>query len=57
MGYAYELARYRRGELVQSKEDMMLELGEKQPSGYFYPEIAAKLPRQTLLVERITEKE
>jgi len=57
MGYAYELARYRRSELVQSKEDMMLELGEKQPSGYFYPEIAAKLPRQTLLVERITEKE
>ena len=57
MGYAYELARYRRGELVQSKEDMMLEAGEKQPSGYFYPEIAAQLPRQTLLVERITEKE
>jgi len=57
MGYAYERAKYRRGELVQNKEDMMLELGEKQPSGYFYPEIAAELPRQTLLVERITEKE
>jgi len=57
MGYAYERARYRRGELVQSKEDMTLESGEKQPSGYFYPEIAASLPRQTLLVERITEKE
>ncbi len=57
MGYAYERAKYRRGELVQSKEDMMLESGKKQPSGYFYPEIAAKLPRQTLLVEKITEKE
>ena len=56
MGYAYERAKYRRGELVQSKEDMMLESGEKQPSGYFYPEIAAELPRQTLLLERITEK-
>lgn len=57
MGYAYERAKYRRPELVQNKEDMMLEAGEKQPSGYFYPEIAAKLPRQTLLVERITEEE
>jgi NADH-quinone oxidoreductase chain I len=52
LGYAYERAKYRRSEVVQSKEDMMLEAGEKQPSGYFYPEIAAKLPRQTLLVER-----
>ena len=57
MGYAYELARYRRSELVQSKEDMTLESGEKQPSGYFYPEIAADLPKQTLLVEKIVEKE
>jgi formate hydrogenlyase subunit 6/NADH:ubiquinone oxidoreductase subunit I len=57
MGYAYERAKYRRYELVQNKEDMMLETGKKQPSGYFYPEIAAKLPRQTLLVEKITEEE
>lgn len=56
MGYAYERAKYRRGELVQNKEEMILEAREKQPSGYFYPEIAAKLPRQTLLVERISEK-
>ena len=56
MGYAFERSRYRRDELVQSKEDMMLEAGEKQPSGYFYPEIAAELPRQTLLLERITEE-
>ncbi|MDD5082955.1 MAG: NADH-quinone oxidoreductase subunit I [Dehalococcoidales bacterium] len=57
MGYAYERAKYRRGELVQNMEDMMLESGKKQPSGYFYPEIAQELPRQTLLVERITEEE
>ncbi|MFC1985325.1 4Fe-4S binding protein, partial [Chloroflexota bacterium] len=57
MGYAYERARYRRDELVQNKGDMLLESGEKQPSGYFYPDIAKALPRQTLLVERITEKE
>ena len=56
LGYAYERAQYRRNELTQSKEDMTLESGKKQPSGYFYPEIAAELPRQTLLVERITEK-
>ena len=55
MGYAYERARYRRSELVQTKE-MMLESPDRQVSGYFYPDLAAKLPKQTLLVERITEK-
>jgi len=53
--YNYECAKYRRGELVQTKE-MMLESPQKKASGYFSPERAAKLPRQTLLVERITEK-
>ncbi len=57
MSYTYEGAKYRRNELVQNKEDMMLESGEKKTSGYFHPEIATELPRQTLLVERITEKE
>jgi len=55
MGYAYERAKYRRGELVQTKE-MMLESPDRQVSGYFYPELAEKLPEQTLLVEKITEK-
>jgi len=55
MSYAYECAKYRRGELVQSKE-VMLESPDRKVSGYFYPERAAKLPRQTLLLERITEK-
>ena len=56
MGYAFERAKYRRNELVQNKEDMMLESGEKQPSAYFHPEVAEELPEQTLLVERIVEK-
>jgi NADH-quinone oxidoreductase chain I len=51
MGYAYERARYRRSELVQDKETMT-ETPDKEVSGYFHPERAEKLPRQTLLVER-----
>jgi formate hydrogenlyase subunit 6/NADH:ubiquinone oxidoreductase subunit I len=53
----YECAKYGRSELIQNKEDMMLESGNKQPSAYFYPELEAELPRQTLLVERITEED
>ena len=52
MGYAYERARYRRIDLVQQKETMR-ETPDRQVSGYFHPDRAAKLPRQTLLVERI----
>jgi NADH-quinone oxidoreductase chain I len=55
MGYSFECARYRRGQLVQDKE-AMLETPERKVSGYFYPERAAILPRQTLLVEKVTEK-
>jgi len=55
LGYSYERARYRRGELVQ-ENDVLAESAERPASGYFHPEIAEKLPRQTLLVERITEK-
>jgi len=50
MGYAFERAQYRRSGLVQTKEDMMLEAGEKQPSAYFHPEIADKLPEQSLIL-------
>ena len=53
--YNYECARYRRGELVQTKE-IMMETPLRRVSGYFSPERAKKIPRQTLLVERITEK-
>jgi NADH-quinone oxidoreductase chain I len=55
MGYSYERAKYRRGDLIQS-DDALLESPERPASGYFHPEIAAKLPEQTLLVEKITEK-
>jgi NADH-quinone oxidoreductase subunit I len=55
MGYAYECAKYRRSELIHNKEDMAL--AEKQPSGYFYPEVAAQLPEQTLLIDKIIELE
>ena len=55
LSYAYECAKYRRGDLVQGKE-IMLETPDRRVSGYFHPDRAEKLPRQTLLVERITEK-
>lgn len=51
MGYAYERAKYRRDELIQTKE-IMLETPDRQISGYFYPDRAAKLPKQTLLIDR-----
>jgi NADH-quinone oxidoreductase chain I len=56
MGYSYERAQYRRGDLVQTNDEL-LESPERPVSGYFHPEIAKKLPRQTLLVEKIVEKE
>ena len=55
MGYAYERAKYRREDVVQTNEQL-LPSSERRRSGYMYPEIAAKLPKQTLLVERITEE-
>jgi NAD(P)H-quinone oxidoreductase subunit I len=55
MGYSYETAKYRRSELVQQKEDMELGQAGNQASGYYYPDIAAALPLQTLLIEKITE--
>jgi NAD(P)H-quinone oxidoreductase subunit I len=54
MGYNYERAKYRRGELVMSKEDMSIE--HEKASGYYHPEIAAKLPEQDLLVYRGKKK-
>jgi len=55
MGYSFERAKYRRGDLIQAN-DMLLESPERPASGYFHPDIARKLPRQTLLVEKIVEK-
>ncbi|MCX7911661.1 MAG: NADH-quinone oxidoreductase subunit I [Dehalococcoidales bacterium] len=55
MGYAYERAKYRRRDLVQ-ENDTLLESKERPKSGYFHPEVAAGLPAQTLLVEKIVER-
>ena len=55
MGYSYERAQYRRGDLIQTNDEL-LESPKRPASGYFHPDIAKKLPRQTLLVERIVEK-
>lgn len=56
MGYAFERAMYRREDLVQSN-DMLLASADRKPSAYMHPELAEDLPRQTLLLERIFEKE
>ena len=56
MGYAYERAKYRRSDVVQSNEGLLASPG-RRPSGYMHPEIAEELPKQTLLVERNKKKE
>ncbi|MBI2832543.1 MAG: NADH-quinone oxidoreductase subunit I [Chloroflexi bacterium] len=56
MGYSYEKAKYRRNEIIQSN-DMLLPSETRIRSGYMSPGIAAQLPEQTLLLEKITEKE
>ncbi|MFC1909779.1 4Fe-4S binding protein [Chloroflexota bacterium] len=56
MGYSYERARYRRGELVQSL-DMLLESEARPRSAYMHSELEDELPRQTLLLEKVVEKE
>ncbi len=55
MGYGYERSVYRLQELVFEKEDLLMP-DKRQPSGYAHPEIAANLPKQTLLIERDKEK-
>jgi formate hydrogenlyase subunit 6/NADH:ubiquinone oxidoreductase subunit I len=55
MGYSYERAKYRRAELVQTNDEL-LESPARPVSGYFHPDIAEKLPKQTLLIEKIVEK-
>ena len=56
MGYAYERAQYRRGDIVHANEKLLAS-AERRPSGYMHPEIAAELPEQTLLLEKIVEEE
>lgn len=54
LSYDYEMARYRRGDVVKAKEGLLLTAG-KRVSGYYQPEIEKTLPIQTLLLDR--EKE
>lgn len=49
MGRGYERASYRRRELELEKEQLEM-AADRQPSGYFRPEIEETLPPQTLLV-------
>ena len=56
MGYAYERAQFRRGNLVQTNEEM-LESEKRRRSAYMHPELREELPRQTLLLDRITEED
>ena len=56
MGYAYERAQYRRGDIVHANEKLLAS-AERRPSGYMHPEIADELPEQTLLLEKIVEEE
>ena len=51
MGYAYERAKYRREDLVQSNEKLLAS-PERRASAFMHPEIEPELPRQTLLVEK-----
>jgi NAD(P)H-quinone oxidoreductase subunit I len=52
MGYAFELARYRRDDLVQSN-DGLLASPERRASAFMHPELEAELPPQTLLIEKL----
>jgi len=51
MGYAYERAKYRRGELVMANE-ALLASAERRPSGYARPQVEAALPKQSLLLDK-----
>jgi NAD(P)H-quinone oxidoreductase subunit I len=51
----YECAKYRRGELVLSKERLK-RTADKRISGYFRPEIEKTLPDQTLLLDKAGRK-
>ncbi|MDD5127742.1 MAG: NADH-quinone oxidoreductase subunit I [Dehalococcoidales bacterium] len=55
LGSSYERAKYRRGDIVQS-DDALLESPERPASGYYHPRLAEKMPEQTLLIDKITEK-
>lgn len=47
----YEKADYRRGQFIWGKEILAMS-PERQPSGYYRPQIEAGLPKQTLLLDQ-----
>lgn len=49
MGYSFERAKYRRGDLVQSDETLLAS-PERPASAFMYPKKEKDLPAQTLLV-------
>jgi NADH-quinone oxidoreductase chain I len=51
LGYGYERAKYRRGELIRDREELLAS-EERKASGYGHPEIAATLPKQSLLLDK-----
>lgn len=55
MGTGYERAQYRRKDLIMEKERCAPE--GKEPSGYWRPEFAGALPKQTLLIYGDKERE
>ena len=55
MGYAYELAKYRRRDLVQSNERLLAST-ERKASAFMHPELESELPAQTLLIEKLHNK-
>lgn len=56
MGYAYERAKYRRQELVQSNE-ALLASETRKASAYMHPDMEKDLPEQTLLIHKIDNRE
>jgi NADH-quinone oxidoreductase subunit I len=51
MGYAYERAKYRRGQLVQADEGLLAG-PERRASAFMHPDLEADLPAQSLLVDK-----
>ncbi len=49
MGLSYECAKYRRGDLILSKEKLAVSANH-QPSAYYRPQFEDKLPKQSLLL-------
>ena len=51
MSADYEKARYSCKDFKLTKEDILM-TGKNKPGGYYSPENAAKMPKQTLLIDR-----